>query len=355
LIRLSQGEKPIMPEVTLTEPVALSPQVQIIQMAWAHQISCMVRVAAELKLADHLAAGPLSAEQLAPLTGTQAPALYRVMRTLASLGIFAEDERHRFALTALGEPLRSGTPGSVRNAVLTMTGDMFSRPLADLLYSVQTGKTAFGKAFGAEIFDWLPHHPEEAAMFSDLMVVFHGPETAAVADAYDFSGFDTLVDVGGATGNMLTTVLARYPGPRGVVFDLPHNRAGATTLIESRGMADRIEFVDGSFFETVPSHGDVYLMSHIIHDWSEEQCLTILGNCRRAMKATSRLLIVEMVLPAGDIPHPGKMTDIIMLTIPGGQERTEAEYSQLLKKAGFKLARIVPTASAASIVEALPV
>jgi hypothetical protein len=355
LIGLSQADKPIMPEVTLTEPVALSPQVQIIQMAWAHQISCMVRVAAELKLADHLAAGPMSAEQLALLTATQAPALYRLMRTLASLGIFAEDEKHRFALTALGEPLSSGTPGSVRNAVLTMTGDMFSRPLADLLYSVQTGKTAFGKAFGAEIFDWLPHHPEEAAMFSDLMVVFHGPETAAVADAYDFSAFDTLVDVGGATGNMLTTVLARYPGPRGVVFDLPHNRAGATTLIEAHGMADRIEFVDGSFFETVPSHGDVYLMSHIIHDWSEEQCLTILGNCRRAMKASSRLLIVEMVLPAGDIPHPGKMTDIIMLTIPGGQERTEAEYSQLLKKAGFKLARVLPTASAASIVEALPV
>jgi hypothetical protein len=355
LIRLSQGESLIMAEVTPTQPEALSPQAQLIQMSWAHQISSLIRVAAELKVADHLAEGPMSAEQLAQLTATQAPALYRVMRTLASMGVFTEDAMHRFALTSLGEPLRSGTPGSVRNSVLTMTSDLFCKPLANLLYSIQTGKTGFGKAFGAELFDWLPHHPEEAAMFSDLMVGFHGPETAAVAAAYDFSGFDTMVDVGGATGNMLTTILARHPGPRGIVFDLPHNRAGATTFIQARGMADRAEFVDGSFFEAVPSSGDLYLMSHIIHDWSEEQCLTILGNCRRAMKATSRLLIIEMVLPAGDVPHPGKMTDIIMLTVPGGQERTEVEYDQLLKKGGFKLARVVPTESAASIVEALPV
>ena len=343
-----------MPEVTPTQPVALSPQAQLIQMAWAHQISSMIRVAAELKLADHLADGPKSAGELAQVTATHAPSLYRVMRTLASLGVFTEDERHLFALTSLGEPLRSGTPGSVRNSVLTMTGDMFCRPLANLLYSVQTGKTGFGKAFGAEIFDWLPHHPEEAAMFSDLMIGFHGPETAAVAAAYDFGGFDTLVDVGGATGNMLTTILARHPGPRGVVFDLPHNRAGATAFIESRGLADRIGFVDGSFFEAVPSGGDAYLMSHIIHDWNEDQCLTILRNCHKAMKPASRLLIIEMVLPSGDIPHPGKMTDVVMLAVPGGQERTELEYSQLLKKGGFKLERVVPTESAASIVEAFP-
>ncbi len=343
-----------MPEVTPTQPAALSPQAQLIQMAWAHQISSMIRVAAELKLADHLADGPKSAGELAQVTATHAPSLYRVMRTLASLGVFTEDERQLFALTPLGEPLRSGTPGSVRNSVLTMTGDMFCRPMANLHYSVQTGKTGFGKAFGAEIFDWLPHHPEEAAMFSDLMVGFHGPETAAVAAAYDFSGFDTLVDVGGATGNMLTTILASHPGPRGVVFDLPHNRAGATTFIETRGLADRIGFVAGSFFEAVPSGGDAYLMSHIIHDWNEDQCLTILRNCRMAMKPASRLLIIEMVLPSGDTPHPGKMTDVVMLTVPGGQERTELEYSQLLKKGGFKLERVVPTESAASIVEAFP-
>ncbi len=343
-----------MPDVAPTQPEALSPQGQLMQMAWAHQLSSLVRVAAELKLADHLAEGPKSAGQLAQLTETHAPSLYRFMRTLASLGLFTEDERHCFALTSLGEPLRSGTPGSVRNSVLTMTSDMFCKPLANLLYSVQTGKTGFGKAFGEEIFDWLPHHPQEAAMFSDLMVGFHGPETGAVAAAYDFGGLDTIVDVGGATGNMLTAILGQHPGPRGVVFDLPHNHAGATAFIQTRGMADRIEFVDGNFFEALPSGGDAYLMSHIIHDWSEDQCLTILGNCRRAMKATSRLLIIEFVLPPGDIPHTGKMTDIVMLAVPGGQERTELEYRHLLEKAGFNLTRVVPTGSAASIVEAFP-
>jgi hypothetical protein len=333
----------------------LSPQAQLLQMAWSHQISSLVRVAAELKLADHLADGPRTADELAPVTSTHAPSLYRVMRTLASMGLFTEDEKRRFSLTSLGEPLRSGTPGSIRSSVLIMTGDMFSKPLAQLLYSVQTGKTGFGKAFGAEIFDWLPNHPEEAAMFSDLMVGFHGPETAAVAAAYDFTGFKILVDVGGATGNMLTTILARHSGPRGVLFDLPHNHSGATALIEARGMADRINFVGGSFFESVPADGDAYLMSHIIHDWNQDHCLTILGNCRRAMKSSSRLLIIEMVLPAGDTPHPGKMTDIVMLTVPGGQERTEHEYRDLLHKAGFKLTRVVPTDSAASIVEAFPV
>jgi hypothetical protein len=342
-------------DADMSEVETASPQTQLLQMAWSHQISSLVRVAAHLQLADHLAQGSRTADELAPLTATHAPSLYRVMRTLASMGLFTEDEKHRFSLTALGEPLRSGTPGSVRSSVLLMTGDVFCKPLAQLLYSVQTGKTGFGKAFGAEIFDWLPSHPEEAAMFSSLMVDFHGPETAAVAAAYDFSAFKTLVDVGGATGNMLATILGRHPGPRGILFDMPHNQSGATAFLQARGIADRITFVGGSFFENVPADGDAYLMSHIIHDWNEDQCLTILGNCRRAMKPSGRLLIIEMVLPAGDTPHPGKMTDIVMLTVPGGQERTEQEYRDLLHKAGFKLARVVPTHSAASIVEAFPV
>jgi O-methyltransferase domain/Dimerisation domain len=335
-------------------PKPLSPQAQLIQMAWAHQISSLVRVAAQLKLADYLADGSHTAEELAQATATHAPSLYRVMRTLASLGLFTEDEHHRFSLTPLAEPLRCGVPGSVRTSVLAMTGDIFCKPMAQLLYSVQTGKTGFSKAFGEAIFDWLPKHPEEAAMFTDLMIGFHGPETAAVAAAYDFAGFETLADVGGATGNLLTTILARHPGPRGVLFDLPHNESAAAALIHSRGMGDRVSFEAGNFFAGVPSQYDVYMMSHIIHDWNEDQCLTILGNCLSAMKSTSRLLIIEMVLPPGDTPHPGKTTDIVMLTVPGGQERTEAEYRELLNKAGFNLARVVPTESAVSIVEAFP-
>ncbi|HEY5212184.1 MAG TPA: methyltransferase, partial [Acidobacteriaceae bacterium] len=191
--------------------------------------------------------------------------------------------------------------------------------------------------------------------FSDLMIGFHGPETPATAAAYDFTPYAHIADIGGATGNLLTAVLATAPGSRGTLFDLAHNESAATHLVESRGMSDRITFATGSFFESVPSGCDLYMMSHIIHDWTEEQCLTILANCHRAMPSTSRLLIIEMVLPEGNTFHPGKITDIVMLTVPGGQERTEPEYRALLEKAHFKLTHVIPTNSAVSIVEAIPV
>lgn len=341
-----------MPEQTSARADVVTPQAKLIEMARGHQISSMVRVAAQLKLADYLSEGPRTAEELAQSTATHAPSLYRFMRTAASLGLFTEDAERRFSLTPLAEPLRSGVPGSIRTTVLALTGDLFYRPFHNLLYSVQTGKTAFEKEFGVPIFDWLGSHPEEASMFSDLMIGFHGPETAAVAAAYDFSGLKTIADIGGATGHLLATILESYSGPDGILFDLPHNAGGAAALIQARGMAGRIRFESGSFFERIPSGADAYLMSHIIHDWNEDQCLTILGNCRAAMGPDGRLLIIEMVIPCGNAPHPGKSTDIVMLAVPGGQERTEQEYGALLAKAGFRLERVVPTESAASVVEA---
>jgi hypothetical protein len=184
------------------------------------------------------------------------------------------------------------------------------------------------------------------------MIGIHGAEPSAVAAAYDFSGLKTLVDVGGATGNLLTTILGRYPKSRGILYDLPHVVRDAPALIEARGLTDRVTIEAGSFFERVPTGGDAYLLSHVIHDWSEEQCLTVLGHCRRAMHPDSRLLLIEMVLPPGDTPHPGKMLDMMMLVGPGGQERTEQEYGTLLAKAKLRLTRVVPTESAVSVVEA---
>ena len=172
-------------------------------------------------------------------------------------------------------------------------------------------------------------------------------------DAYDFSAFSTVVDVGGATGNLLSAILSRHPGPRGILFDRPHVVSDAPALLAALGVTDRATIEAGSFFETIPAGGDVYILSHIIHDWSEEQCLTILGHVRRAMRPDGRLLLVEMVLPAGDTQHLGKLLDIVMLVLPGGQERTEEEYRTLLGKAGFRLIRVVPTDSAASVVEAV--
>jgi hypothetical protein len=185
------------------------------------------------------------------------------------------------------------------------------------------------------------------------MVSFHGAEPAAVAAAYDFSATTMVVDVGGATGNLLAAILEKHSGCRGVLYDLPHVVRDAPRLIQTHGLAERATIESGSFFERVPEGGDAYLLSHIIHDWTEEQCLTILGHCRRAMRPNSRVLIIEMVLPAGNAPHPGKMLDMMMLVGPGGQERTEPEYRDLLNKAGLRLTRVVPTDSAVSVIEAV--
>ena len=338
---------------TQTAPPPAPPHAQLIQMGMAHWVSHIVYVAAKLGLADHLAAeGPMSAEQLAQRTATHAPSLYRLMRTLASLGVLTEDGAHRFALTPLGEALQTDAPGSARATILTLASDWWMRGFAQLLYSVQTGKPGFEKHLGMPVFDWLAQNPQEASLFSQTMVGFHGAEPPAVAAAYDFSDSKTIVDVGGATGNLLTAILGSHPGARGVLFDLAHVVADAPALIAARGLVDRVTIEAGSFFDGVPYGGDVYLLSHIIHDWSEEQCLTILGNCRRAMHPTSRLLIIEMVLPEGNTPHPGKLLDLMMLVGPGGRERTEAEYAALLGKAGLRLTRVVPTDSAVSVVEA---
>ncbi len=343
-----------MPEQSANEAESAPPHVQLIQMGTAFWVSRIVFVAAELGLADLLADEPKSAADLVGDTGMHARSLHRLMRTLASLGVLTERSDGAFALTPLGEALKTGAPGAARSSILSLAGQWAWKAWEEFPHSVETGETAMQKAWGMPIFDYFAKHPQEASYFSEAMVGFHGEEPPAVAAAYDFSDFETIVDVGGATGNLLTTILARHPNPRGVLFDRPHVVRDAPAFIEERGLTDRLSIEAGDFFDTVPGGGDAYLLSHIIHDWSEDQCLTILGNCRNAMKSTSALLIIEMVLPAGDAPHPGKVLDMVMLALPGGEERTEQEYGALLGKAGFRLKQVVPTASAVSVIEAVP-
>jgi hypothetical protein len=333
------------------ETEATPPHAQLIQMAMAHWVSQTVYVAAKLGLADHLGEERKSADDLTGVTGTHAPSLFRLMRTLAHLGILEQHGPDHFGLTPLGQALRTGAPGSARATILTVASEWFSRGFGQLLYSVQTGKSGFERSLGMPIFDWLARNPQEASMFSETMVGFHGAEPAAVAAAYDFSDRRIIVDVGGATGNLLSAILDRNAGSRGILYDLPHVVRDAPALLQARGCADRVTIEPGNFFEGVPSGGDAYLLSHIIHDWSEEQCLTILGHCRRAMKPGSRLLIIEMVLPSNGQPHPGKMLDLMMLVGPGGRERTEPESATLLHRAGLRFTRVVRTESAVSIVE----
>jgi hypothetical protein len=328
------------------------PNALLIQMANAYQVSRIVYLAARLGLADHLAGGPGGAEELAKTTGPDPLSLYRMMRTLASVGILSQDSSQQFSLTDLGQALRSDAPGSARASVLTMAGDWAWRAWEQLPYAVETGKTGFERTFGKSVFEWLADHSDQSSLFSEAMAGFSGAAQAAVAEAYDFAELSTICDIGGATGNLLAEILRRYPDSTGIVLDLPHVVRDAPALIQSWSLADRMTVVGGSFFESIPTGCDAYLLSHVIHDWGDERCLTILENCRRAMKAEARLLIVEMVLPADDEPHPGKMQDMVMLVLTGGQERTEAEYSSLLSKAGLRLTRVVPTASPVSVVEA---
>jgi len=344
-----------MEDMRADAPQTLPPHAQLIQMGAASWIAATVYAAAKLGLADHLSRGPMSAAELAGPTRTHAPSLHRLMRTLAGLGILTEGDEARFALTPLGEALQSGAPGSARATLLTFCGPAFWRAWEEVVYSVETGKTGFEKANGLPVFEYLARHPEQASLFSEAMVGIHGAEPPAVAAAYDFSAAKTVVDVGGATGNMLAAILSRHPEPRGILFDRPHVVGDAPALLSAHDVADRVTIEPGDFFQRVPTGHDTYLLSHIIHDWNEEQCLTILGHCRRAINPDGRLLLVETVLPPGDTPHQGKVQDIVMLVCPGGQERTEAEYVDLLAKAGFRLRRVVPTGSVVSVVEAVPV
>ena len=260
---------------------ALPPHAQLIQMGTGSWVSAIVYAAAKLGLADHLAAGPKSAAELAGAT--------RYARAVAaSLDADAGQPRHphrgdaqRFALTPLGEALRTGAPGSARATLLAFCSQWFGRGFEEMLYSLQTGKTGFEKAVGMPVFEYLGQHPEDASNFSEAMVGFHGAEPPAVAAAYDFSGVKTVVDVGGATGNMLAAILSRHAGPRGVLFDRPHVVRDAPALLKAHGVEERVTIEPGNFFESVPAGGDAYVLSHIIHDWTEDQCLTILGHCRK--------------------------------------------------------------------------
>lgn len=340
-------------EMTATAaPPAVPPHVAMIQMGTGHWLSRLVYTAAKIDLADHLASGPKSAADLADVTGSNARALHRFMRTLASFGMLTQNDDDTFALTELGATLKRDAPGAARSTVLTMAGPAMWRAFGEFEYSLATGKTAVEKVLGMGFFDYLAQHPDQAAQFSESMVGIHGGEPPAVAAAYDFSKFGTIVDVGGATGNMLAHILTRYTQPRGILFDRPHVVTGAPALLGAHGVEDRVSIQEGDFFERVPEGGDAYILSHIIHDWTEAQCDTILGNCRRAMKPGAKLLIVEFVLPEGNTPHFGKLADMVMLAIPGGEERTANEYRTLLDSAGFRMTRVVPTASDVSVVEA---
>lgn len=322
---------------------------QMITGIWASQA---LYVACKLNLPDRLAAGLRTAAELAKATGAHPRAVYRLMRALATLGIFAEDDHRRFSLTALGECLRTDSPGSLHWLALQIP-ELEWQPWGQALHSVMSGETAFEHVFGMPLFVYLEQRPDLQRIFSNSMAGMAQQLATAVTAAYDFSRARTIVDVGGGYGSLLLEVLRKNPGAKGVVFDLPHVIAGAQKAVHEDALLGRCQFIAGSFFDAVPRGGDVYLMSYIIHDWDDSHSVQILGRCREAMDAGAILLLIEVVIPPASIPSFGKLLDLEMLVIAGGQERTEEEYRTLLDGAGFDLTRVIPTTGPQSIVEGI--
>ncbi|MBI1348275.1 methyltransferase [bacterium] len=329
-------------------------RLRLSQMISGYWVSQMLHVATRLQLADHLRSEPKTVAELAQLTETHARSLGRLLRGLASVGIFAETSPGTFTLTPQAEYLRDDHPATVRPMALMMGGVQY-QAWGELLHSVQTGETGFQHRYGQPLFDYLGEHPEQAAEFDRAMVSIHGGETAAIIDAYDLSAFQSLMDVGGGNGSQLIEILHRHPRLRGQVFDLPHVAERAQQALIAAGLGERGSAVGGSFFDSVPSGAEAYLLRHVIHDWSDEQSQHILSLVRKAIPANGRLLVIETVIPPGNDPSFAKLLDLTMLVIPGGIERTESEYRELFEASGFRLNRIVPTAAGVDVIEGVPV
>lgn len=327
---------------------------QLSQMICGYWISQMIHVAARLRLADELHAGPRTVTALAETVAAHPRSLGRLLRGLASVGLFEETPPGTYQLTPLAEFLRDDHPQSVRPMALMMGGVQY-QAWGELLHAVRTGETGFAQRFGQPLFDYLATRPDEAAEFDRAMVAIHGREGAAVAEAYDFARVRRVVDVGGGNGHQLIELLDRHPHLTGTLFDLPHVVERAAPGLAASRVAARIDPLGGSFFETVPTGADCYLLRHILHDWSDEESARILRTIRHAIPTSGKLLVIETVIPPGNEPNFAKLLDLTMLVIPGGIERTEAEYRELFAAGGFRLTRILPTAAGVDLIEGVPV
>ncbi len=337
----------------------LPPQMILYQMSIGHYVSRALHLAAKLDLAELLKDGPRHHDELARATATHAPSLNRVMRLLASVGIFEEQENGKFALTPLGAHLRAGVPGSMRASVMLFAGTRIQDAWKDLEYCIRTGEPAYRQRGVTDPFDDPVRDPEETANFDAAMADFTRLAAVAVAAAYDFAPLRTVVDVGGGNGALLIGILTAHATLRGTVFDRPEAAARAKQQIADAGLAGRCAAVAGDFFKEVPGGADAYLLKHVIHDWPDDRAVTILRNCRRVMDPSGMLLIVEGVYPpridASLASRGAAANDVNMLVCTGGRQRSEAEFRSLFEAAAFRLTRIVPTLAPVSVIEGMPV
>ena len=331
----------------------------MIQLATGYRLSQAIYVFTKLGIADLLASGPKTADELAHAAGAHAPSLYRLLRAMAACAVVTEPSPGTFALTPSGTCLTQDAPGSVRSAVLLFGSENFWTTWGDLLHCVRTGETAFSHLFGVGgTFDYLPTHPDDAALFNAGMGDVAALTARAIVAAYDFSSARVLVDVGGGRGGLISAILNVHRGLRGILFDLPPVVDAARAELERAGISNRCEAVGGDILFSVPSGGDIYLLSRVIHDWGDEKSILILRNCRAAMARTSKLLLAERTIP--ETIEPGfhaqaqLLSDLNMLVRNGGRERTDKEYSALFAAAGLRLGRTIPTGLEIGLIEAIP-
>ncbi|MFQ6028223.1 MAG: methyltransferase [Dehalococcoidia bacterium] len=328
------------PEIT-PSPEQLSQSAQLNEMLGGYQLAALIHIAAKLGIADLLHDGPKNSQELAHTIDANPRNLYRVLRALASKNIFAENAAGQFELTPLAEPLRSDVPGSTRDWAI-LHGDLLVPAWNDLLYGVRTDQPAFEHVFGEGFWEYLDRNPDARENFNRGMTSRSGREQMQFLDDLDLSGVAKIVDVGGGEGGLLTAILQAHPGMRGVLFDLPEVVQGAEESMQSAGVAERCELVGGSFFDSVPSGGDLYVLQAVIHNWDDEPAITILKNCRRATRDNGRLVLIDTVIKPGNQPEPNKMADISMMLLLGALERTELEFQALFEASGFRLVNIIP-------------
>lgn len=328
------------------------PAQQLIQISTGYMLAACLSVAVSLDIADHLEHGPKSVEELAQMTGANEQALYRILRALASVGLFTEVGLHYFENTPATELLRSG-PGSLRDMVAFMSDDFHFRVWGEMLHSAKTGAPAFEKIYGRPCFEAIPDMPEVAERFNRAMTGFSAGFAPAVIEAYDFSSIGTLVDVAGGRGFVLTSILKAYPEMRGVLFEMPYMMDSAHEFVAQSGVKSRCQIIAGDFFGSIVGGGDAYYLQHIIHDWNDEKAALILKNIREAIgdNENGRVLIVDSIVQPGNAPDFAKLLDLEMLLMPGGRERTEEEFSGLLTAAGFRLNRVLPTKTGKCVIE----
>jgi hypothetical protein len=333
---------------------ATDPSIELMRLINGYQVSQALHVAATLGVADQLKNGPKPYDAVAQACGAHPKSLYRLLRALAAVGVFHESDNKQFSLTPLGFCLTSDAPGSTRNYArwIGQRGQWGS--WGNLLHSINSAESALGFTYGTDAWTYRMQHPDEQAVFDSAMTGNSRKEAQAVLEAYDFSRFGCVVDVGGGQGLLLKTILLACSRSRGILFDQPQVIASADEALTSTELGQRCQLIAGSFFETIPAGGDVYLMKVILHDWDDRTSTKILLTCRRAMSPTATLVVVERVIgPPNEMPE-GKFSDLNMIVQYAAMERTGQEFDELLKSGGFKMTEIIPTRSPQSIIVAQP-